>query len=432
MKFRALALVALAGLLAPALYAGDVVRNSTGQRRVDLDKMELTKFPAEAWGKLTAWANGEAVTAAAMDGKPVLIMTWASWHPSSVKALPIAQGMAAKYAEKGLVVIGVHQAQGWDGAAAKSKGLSFPVAHDSAGEFRKALRVGTDPDFYLIDRAGHLRYAAVSSSSVEEACTELVGETKEQAGDVPRIRREREEKLTAQGRRTTDINTTIDLSTIPAVPPGYLNPTASDYKNISWPKVDPEVGKRVGIYDEQTNKLREIKLQFAPAGYFPKKPETQGRAIVIYVWHPDISDSYSKVMPQMDQLQQRYQRDLAVIGAAVPMASLRPNSQQTGQEAETADKMKSKYMNFISSRNFSHALAGDFAGSVLSSLSAGGGGGQEFPLPGAVVVSSDGVVRWVGWSNSSDFKYAIETILAVDPAVQNRRRADRAFIERNK
>jgi thiol-disulfide isomerase/thioredoxin len=434
MKFRALAVITVAGLLAQPIFAGDVVRNSTGQRRVDLDKMELTRFPAEAWAKLTAWTNGEALTAASMDGKPVLIMTWASWHPSSLKTIPIAQNMAAKFGGQGLVVVGVHQAQGWDGAAAaaKSKGLTFPLAHDSAGEFRKALKVGTDPDFYLVDRAGHLRYAAVSSASVEEACAELVGETREKAGDVPRIRSERDAADLAKTRLTSDINKTIDLSTIPPVPPGYLPPMSSDYKNVAWPKVDSELGKAWGLVDEQSNKFKEVKVAFSPTGYFPKKPEVQGRAIVIYLWHPDINETYSKVMPQMDQLQQMYQRDLAVIGAAVPMSNLRPNqSNQPGQEAETAEKARAKYMNFVSSRNFSHVLAGDFAGTALGSL-VNAGSGKAFPLPGAMVVSSDGVIRWIGWTSNSDFKYAIETIIAVDPAVQNRRKADRAFIERNK
>lgn len=433
MKFRALAVVTLAGLLSQAALAGDVVRNSTGQRRVDLDKMELTRFPAEAWTKLTAWANGDALTSASMDGKPVLIMTWASWHPSSLKTIPIAQNMATKFGTQGLIVVGVHQAQGWDGAAeaAKSKGLTFPVAHDSAGDFRKALKVSSDPDFYLIDRAGHLRYAAIASSSVEEAVTELVGETREKAADVPKIRREREASQLAQSRATSDINKTIDLSTLPPIPPGYLPPSSSEYKNVPWPKVDTELGKAWGLIEEPSNKFKENKLAFTPTGFFPKRPETQGRAIVVYIWHPDVNETYSKVMPQMDQLQQMYQRDLAVIGAAVPMTSIRPNQNQQGQEGETPEKMRAKYMNFVSSRNFNHVLAGDFGGTALGSLT-GGGTGTAFPLPGAMVVSSDGVIRWVGWTNTSDFKYAIETIVAVDPAVQARRKADRAFIERTK
>jgi len=174
---RTLALIATAGLgLAPSLYAQDVVRSATGERQADMAKMELQAFPADAWGKLTAWAQGDALTPAKLDGKPVLIITWSSWHPASVKALAIGQRMQEKHGKDGLIVVGVHGAMGWDKAAdvAKTRGATFLLAHDEKGEFRKALKVSTDPDYYIIDRAGHLRYGALTPGSVEAACDEVV------------------------------------------------------------------------------------------------------------------------------------------------------------------------------------------------------------------------------------------------------------------
>jgi AhpC/TSA family protein len=423
----AAALIALA-CAAPALHA-DILRESTGAHRAQLDKMELQAFPADAWSKLTAWTGGDALTAGATDGKPVLIMTWASWHPASLKSLGLAQKMADKFGPQGLIVVGVHNTQGWAEAAetAKTRGAKFLLAHDSAGEFRKALSVDHDPSFYFVDRAGHLRYAAVASSSVEEACTELVGETQAQASDLPALVKKRTDDATAKGRMTTVIRPQIDLSTLPAVPPGFVQPPESAYKAASWPKIDEEVGKAVGILDN-TGKNLEPKLAFAPAGYYPAKPETQGRAMVIYLWHPDEMRTFTTAMSQMDLLQQQNARDLAVIGAMVPKAKLDANSNNSGQETESAEKLTQKYQAFVGSRSYRHALAADLSGSSLTSLS-GQGGGNKFPLPGAMVVSSDGIIRWVGWSNSSDFKYAVDTVLANDPAVQARRAADRAFIE---
>ncbi|MBX3377849.1 MAG: TlpA family protein disulfide reductase [Phycisphaeraceae bacterium] len=432
MHCRALSIAAISlSLFVSSAPAADVVREATGQLRIEMDRMELTKFPAENWSKLGAWANGAAITPASAEGKVVLIASWASWHPASLRAMPIVQNAAAKYGDQGLLVVGVHHAQGWDEAeaTAKARGFTFPIAHDTTGEFRKALKMPHDPMFFFIDRAGHLRYAAVASGSIDEACAELVKETKEQAGDLPRIRREREEAAAKAKGKTSDINMAIDLSTLPPVPPGYLPPQAPAYRNISWPKMDTELGKRWGLIDQQSNKFSEKKIAFSPVNYFPAKPETQGRAIVIYIWHPDVPETYTKVMPQMDLLQQNYQRDLAVIGAAVPLRSVQPNRQsQPGEEEESVAKFGSKYANFIASRRYKHALALDASASSLAGL-AGQGGSEAFPLPGAIVVSSDGVIRWVGWSNGPDFKYAIETIVAVDPAVQARRAADRAFIE---
>lgn len=432
MPFRALSIAAISlSLLVSSAPAADVVREATGQLRADMDQMELTVFPAANWTKLGAWANGAAVTPASIEGKVVLIASWASWHPASLRAIPIVQNAAAKYGDQGLVVVGVHHAQGWDEAeaTAKARGLTFPIAHDTSGDFRKALKIPHDPMFFFIDRAGHLRYAAVSSGSIDEACAELVKETKEQAGDLPRIRREREEALAKARGKTSDITMAIDLSTLPPVPPGYLPPQAPAYRNIAWPKLDNELGKKWGLIDQQTNKFAERKIAFSPVNYYPAKPETQGRAIVIYIWHPDLPETYSKAMAQMDLLQQNYQRDLAVIGAAIPMRSIMPNRQaQPGEEEESVTKLGSKYANFIASRRYKHALALDAAGTSYASL-AGQNGAEAFPLPGAMVISSDGVIRWIGWSNGSDFKYAIETIVAVDPAIQARRAADRAFIE---
>lgn len=430
---RALIVAVLIGLAVsptPALSA-DIVRDSTGQRRVELDRMELAAFPADSWGKLSGWVNGPAPTAPSMDGKPVLIMSFATWQPASVKAAPVAQAMLTKYGAQGLIVVGVHHKQGWDLAAAdaKAKGWTFPIANDSAGEFRSALKIDHDPEFYFIDRAGHLRYAAVATASVEEACAELVNETREKAGDLPGLRRDRDNKLVADSKRTFDINKSIDLSTLPPVPPGYIPPPAGAYKNVDWPKLDQAMSEKFGLWDDQAKKFKATKISFTPLGYFPNKPELQGRAIVIYVWHPDLLESYSKVMPQMDLLQQSHQRDLAVIGAAVPLKSIDPQrGNNNGQNEETLQKLRPKYEAFIASRTFKHSLAADFSGTSISSVS----GGQNFPLPGAMVISSDGVIRWIGYSNSPDFKYAIETIIAVDPAVQARKKADREFIEKAK
>jgi hypothetical protein len=436
MNRRVLTVTALAGLalLLPSSNA-DIVRESTGQRRTELDRMELTAFPADAWSKLTAWSNGEAQTSGTMNGKPVLIMTFATWQPASLKAAPIAQSMLTKYGSQGLVVIGVHTKQGFDDAAAtaKAKGWTFPVANDSSGEFRKAIKSDHDPECYMLDRAGHLRYAAITAASVDEACSELVDETKEAASDIPRIRKDREEKDRAKNRLTTDINTKADLSSLPAVPPGYTPPPASAYKGVDWPRNDEETAKKFGLRDDKGN-FKDVKIGFQPQNYYPAKPELQGRAIVIYIWHPDLFDSYSKTMPQMDLLQQSHLRDLAIIGAAVPIKSIDPqraNNQQPGADDETPEKLKRKYLAFVGSRTFKHALAVDGNGSSLASLAIQGGS-SGFPIPGAMVISSDGIIRWVGSTNSSDFKYAIDTIVAVDPAVQARKKADREFIEQGK
>ena len=430
MMRRSLSLVALSvALLAGSPLSADIVRESTGQRRVELDRMELQAFPADAWGQLSSWTNADA--APSMKERPVLIVGWASWNQASLKAIVLAQKMADKFGAQGLVVIGIHHPQGWADAAeaAKSRGVKFPIALDTSGGFRKAIKIDHEPEFYILDRAGHLRYAAVASQSVEEALTEVTTESAKDAGDVPALVRKRATDASAAAQRTSAIRSDIDLTQLPAVPPGYSQPPESTYKAASWPKMDDQAAKDFGLVD-QSGKRIEPKFSFSPAGYFPTKPTTQGRATVVYLWHPDMLDSFDKVMPQMDRLQQQNLRDLAVIGALEPITRIDPSRNSSDPNLqESPEKLQRKYQAILGSRNFSHSLAADVSGSAMGALGNQFGGGTKFPIPGAMIISSDGIIRWIGSVNSPDFKYAIDTVLASDPGIQARRIADRAYIE---
>lgn len=98
MPRRVLPLVALLALgLVGSPVRADVIREGSGPQRAALDKMELQPFPSDAWSKLSNWTNGDAITPARIDGKPVLIFTWAAWHPSARRAVQLAQKMADKY-----------------------------------------------------------------------------------------------------------------------------------------------------------------------------------------------------------------------------------------------------------------------------------------------------------------------------------------------
>ena len=105
-------LVALATVPASA----QVLRESSGQRRADLDRKELAPF-SFGWSSLTDWANGDALSSAATDGNVVLIMTWANWNPASTRLLPMVERLWTENQAKGLVVVGVHHDEGWEGAA---------------------------------------------------------------------------------------------------------------------------------------------------------------------------------------------------------------------------------------------------------------------------------------------------------------------------
>jgi len=225
------------------------------------------------------------------------------------------------------------------------------------------------------------------------------------------------------------------------VPPGYIQPEESAYSpDLKWPKVDKELGKAFGLLDQQTEKPTYPKLSFTPEGFHPAKPEFAGRVLLIYLWNPEIYETYGgnpNVMDTMDQLQRRYPRDLAVIGALVPVKNIDPqraqnNGQQGAADQEALDKQVKKYREFLTRRTYSHTLASDLSGSSIGSLGNAQSGGHAFPIPGAMLVSTDGTIRWMGWIGGPDYKYALDQILATDPGVKARRIADQKYLERNR
>jgi hypothetical protein len=54
-----------------------VLREAVGDRAARLRQMELQPFDAGLWTKVGPWVGGEALGPAAIDGKVVLIASWA-------------------------------------------------------------------------------------------------------------------------------------------------------------------------------------------------------------------------------------------------------------------------------------------------------------------------------------------------------------------
>lgn len=405
----------------PAL-AQPAVREGAGERRTALDRMELKPFPAELWGKLEGWTNGEALSPARTSGNVVLIYTWSSWYPVSMQPLPLVQSLHARYADKGLIVVGVHHKDEWAGAAeaAARRGATFLLAHDAGNALREALRVDQDPDFYLIDRAGRLRLADVATGSVEPAVRALVEETVEQAADLPAIlerRRQEQEELAA---RTGDIRTGIDLRELPEVP--FEAPKEEDYAAAAWPRLTDREREMLGLDRNSSGPPQIPRVTVPEEGWFPRKPPTAGRAMVIYPWATDIRASYDPMMDRMDRLQKERGRDLVVLGVMVQ--SLDPN-RRNEQTQETPEEFVKRFTDFLKIRRMEHFQTADPTGATLSVINQG----REVPVPLVLVVSSDGTLRWAGHPDAPAFRAAIDQILRNDPGVRARRQAEAEYIK---
>lgn len=83
-----------------------------------------------------------------------------------------------KYADQGLVIIGVCATNGAEKMAetVKEWGIEYPVARDVDGATVAAYHADSFPDYYLIDRAGRLRITDCKNGSIDEAIELLLSE----------------------------------------------------------------------------------------------------------------------------------------------------------------------------------------------------------------------------------------------------------------
>jgi cytochrome c biogenesis protein CcmG, thiol:disulfide interchange protein DsbE len=96
-------------------------------------------------------------------GKVVLLDFWASWCGPCKESFPWMQRMAARYADRGLVVVAVNVDQ--DRALAdrflRDLRPSFAVLYDPQGNLAERYRVSGMPASFYIDRDSNVRYRHV-------------------------------------------------------------------------------------------------------------------------------------------------------------------------------------------------------------------------------------------------------------------------------
>jgi thiol-disulfide isomerase/thioredoxin len=440
--------------LAAALSASadEIVREGVGERRAALDKMELADFDPSLWAHLTDWTNGGPITPETAAGKVVLVYTWASYLPTSLGPMPVVNRLSERYAADGLLIVGVHDAEGFDDAArvASQRRAAFPIARDKNNALRAALRVDQDPDFYLIDRAGRVRYADIETASVERGVAELIAESASDAATLLERMDADKARAAEEARRTARLRSQINLRDLPWVP--FAQPGEEEYKNAAWlEQSEPENNRSRSRRGETEG---PIKINLEPElDWRPSAPaNTEGRATLIYLFHPDIVADAARggfnsveFFRQMDAIQDAHARDLIVIGAMITAEddSRSRRRDENDEQAQSAEKAAEKFDTIIRDLPVNHIRVSDLGGRLVSSrLTANNGDtqrgsrgrGQEFIIPYHILVSSDGVVRWHGFIGASTARYseweaALDTVLRVDPGIAARRAAEEAYIK---
>jgi thiol-disulfide isomerase/thioredoxin len=325
----------------------------------------------------------------------VVLATWSSFYKTSHSALTELQKLSDKYG-KDVIVVGVHRQKGWENAKTVADGLKvkFAYAHDATGKVRDTvLQVDQDPDFFVIDRAGNMRYTDVVTGSVDKAVSALVKETAEEAAMVPT----RLAEATAKAAKDASKSKTIagDVKPGQMIDVSFPLPDPSAYKDAKWPE------KNTGQMSAQDVQGSALPKPLGNETWLTKQVKTDGRVIVLDFWATWCGPC-KKAMPMIDEMYKENKRDLVVLGIS--------------------DESRSTVENFIRDHPHAYSMAVDQNKTVFSALQIQG-------IPHVVVISTDGIVRWQGNPHQAEFRTVVKKCIDADPGVAARRKAENEYLK---
>lgn len=366
MKTRAFLLTSTAVcVLAGGLIAmgPKIKREEDNKARAQLSELEASPFAIESLDSLSDWTHARPLTAESMKDKVVLIATISADEPQSMMMLSTLARLQREHAEDGLEVLAVHAETGFEAIQEKIADgrVKVQVAKDAGGKFIEAMHADKHPDVYLIDRAGQLRYADVSNRSIKPA---VVGLLREDA-------------------QTAIANAQLEASGVEIPEPGLPEIPASAYAKADWPDVNS------GNLNALNYQGKELPVPLGGEEWLTEEIDLEGKVIVLDFWATWCGPC-RRVMPELDRLQKKYKEEIAILGMA-------------GQNDPIANVKK-----FIRTHKDSYSHLYDEDRAINSAL-------QVRAIPHAVIISTDGVIRWQGNPLSSSFKKALERTIEVDP-----------------
>ena len=147
------------------------------RNRAALDAMQGKPAPELA---VKNWINSKPLKLADLKGKIVVVDFWATWCGPCIASVPHTNELQKKYANQGVVFVAVCAVKGGEKMAetAKKHGMQYAVALDTGktGDTFAAFKADSYPDYFIIDRKGHLRWGDVSNADVEKAIKLLLEE----------------------------------------------------------------------------------------------------------------------------------------------------------------------------------------------------------------------------------------------------------------
>ena len=121
------------------------------------------------------WINSDPLTMEELRGKVVLIDFWTYTCVNCIRTMPYLKRWHAKYADKGLIIVGVHSPEfEFEKLTpnvvdrANTFGLTYPIAQDNDFATWRAYSNRAWPAKYLVDKDGVVRYKHFGEGSYNE------------------------------------------------------------------------------------------------------------------------------------------------------------------------------------------------------------------------------------------------------------------------
>ncbi|MEB3046523.1 cytochrome c biogenesis protein DipZ [Rhizobium mulingense] len=152
-----------------AAAPSEVASNDATIVAVDAKKPFRSDLPVEGYAPsldgAVEWLNSKPLTTAELRGKVVLVDFWTYSCINCIRTIPYTKAWAEKYADQGLVVIGVHAPEfAFEKKIDNVKSaisdfqIGYPVAVDNDYKIWRAFENSYWPAAYLIDAQGQIRY----------------------------------------------------------------------------------------------------------------------------------------------------------------------------------------------------------------------------------------------------------------------------------
>jgi thiol-disulfide isomerase/thioredoxin len=143
---------------------------------MDATKVDLpveSRLPS--FGGATGWLNSQALSAEDLGGKVVLVDFWTYTCINWLRTLAYVRAWSERYADQGLVVVGVHTPEfpferDTDNIrlAVKDMRVAYPVAIDSDYAVWQAFANNYWPAVYIADTEGEIRYHHFGEGAYDE------------------------------------------------------------------------------------------------------------------------------------------------------------------------------------------------------------------------------------------------------------------------